>query len=113
MLALVTAVVKPHVIEDVKEALDGVGATGMTVTEVAGYGRQRGHTETYRGAEYQISFTPKVRVEVVVPLETAERVAAAIIGAARTGFIGDGKIWITEVSRLYRVRTGEAGTDAL
>ena len=113
MLHLVTAVVKPHKIEDVKEALKGVGVQGMTVSEVKGFGRQGGHTETYRGAEYTIDFVPKVKIEVVCGTEDADKVADAIAGAAQTGKIGDGKIWMTTVDRLVRIRTGEMGSDAV
>ena len=113
MLHLVTAVVKPHKLEDVKEALKGVGVQGMTVSEVKGFGRQGGHTETYRGAEYTIDFVPKVKIEVVCGTEDAEKVADAIAGAAQTGKIGDGKIWMTAVDRLVRIRTGEMGSDAV
>jgi nitrogen regulatory protein P-II 1 len=113
MLHLITAVVKPHKLEDVKEALKGVGVQGMTVSEVKGFGRQGGHTETYRGAEYTIDFVPKVKIEVVCGTEDAEKVADAIAGAAQTGKIGDGKIWMTEVARLVRIRTGEMGGDAV
>ena len=112
-LALITAIVKPHVVDGVKEALQRAGVTGMTVTEVTGFGRQKGHTETYRGAEYEVSFIPKVRIDVVVAAESAEDVAQSVIDAARTGNIGDGKVWITDVGRLYRVRTGETGPAAL
>ena len=113
MLHLVTAVVKPHKLEDVKEALKGVGVQGMTVSEVKGFGRQGGHTETYRGAEYTIDFVPKVKIEVVCGTEEADKVADAIAGAAQTGKIGDGKIWMTSVDSLVRIRTGEMGTDAV
>jgi len=113
MLHLITAVVKPHKLEDVKEALKGVGVQGMTVSEVKGFGRQGGHTETYRGAEYTIDFVPKVKIEVVCGTEDAEKVADAIAGAAQTGKIGDGKIWMTSVDRLIRIRTGEMGSDAV
>ena len=113
MLHLVTAVVKPHKLEDVKEALKGVGVQGMTVSEVKGFGRQGGHTETYRGAEYTIDFVPKVKIEVVCGTEDADKVADAIAGAAQTGKIGDGKIWMTTVDRLVRIRTGEMGSDAV
>ena len=113
MLHLVTAVVKPHKLEDVKEALKGVGVQGMTVSEVKGFGRQGGHTETYRGAEYTIDFVPKVKIEVVCGTEDADKVADAIAGAAQTGKIGDGKIWMTAVDRLVRIRTGEMGSDAV
>jgi nitrogen regulatory protein P-II 1 len=113
VLHLVTAIVKPHKVEAVKEALTGVGVTGMTVTEVKGFGRQGGHTETYRGAEYQIDFVPKVRVEVLCPTEEAEKIVGAIAESAKTGKIGDGKIWLTPVDRAVRIRTGELGTDAV
>ena len=113
MLHLITAVVKPHKLEDVKEALKGVGVQGMTVSEVKGFGRQGGHTETYRGAEYTIDFVPKVKIEVVCGTEDADKVADAIAGAAQTGKIGDGKIWMTTVDRLVRIRTGEMGSDAV
>jgi nitrogen regulatory protein P-II 1 len=113
VLHLVTAVIKPHKLDDVKEALKGVGVQGMTVSEVKGFGRQGGHTETYRGAEYTIDFVPKVKIEVVCGTEDAEKVADAIAGAAQTGKIGDGKIWMTTVDRLVRIRTGEMGGDAV
>ena len=113
MLHLVTAVIKPHKLDDVKEALKGVGVQGMTVSEVKGFGRQGGHTETYRGAEYTIDFVPKVKIEVVCGTEDADKVADAIAGAAQTGKIGDGKIWMTTVDRLVRIRTGEMGSDAV
>jgi len=113
VLHLITAVVKPHKLEDVKEALKGVGVQGMTVSEVKGFGRQGGHTETYRGAEYTIDFVPKVKIEVVCATEEADKVADAIAGAAQTGKIGDGKIWMTTVDRLVRIRTGEMGGDAV
>ena len=113
MLHLVTAVIKPHKLEDVKEALKGVGVQGITVSEVKGFGRQGGHTETYRGAEYTIDFVPKVKIEVVCGTDEAEKVADAISAAAQTGKIGDGKIWMTAVDRLVRIRTGEMGADAI
>jgi nitrogen regulatory protein P-II 1 len=113
VLHLVTAIVKPHKLDAVKEALTGVGVTGMTVTEVKGFGRQGGHTETYRGAEYQIDFVPKVRIEVLCPTDEAEKIADAIAESARTGKIGDGKIWISPIDRAVRIRTGEQGTDAV
>lgn len=113
MLHLVTAIIKPHRLENVKDALTEAGTSGMTISEVRGFGRQGGHTETYRGAEYQIDFIPKVKLEVVVGTDDAERVAEVIADAARTGQIGDGKVWITEVDRLTRIRTGEKGTDAV
>ena len=112
-MKLVTAVVKPHKLEDVKSALEGAGVQGMTITEVQGFGRQRGHTEVYRGAEYQIDFVPKVKVEVVVEDGAALGVTEAIQTAARTGKIGDGKVWVVPVEHLARVRTGEMGVEAL
>jgi nitrogen regulatory protein P-II 1 len=113
MLHLVTAVIKPHALEPVKEALKGIGVAGMTVSEVKGFGRQGGHTETYRGAEYQVDFVPKVKLEIVVGTEDAEKVADAIRQAAGSGKIGDGKIWMAPVDRLVRIRTGEMGADAI
>jgi nitrogen regulatory protein P-II 1 len=113
VLHLVTAIVKPHKLEDVKDALKGQGVQGITVTEVRGFGRQGGHSETYRGAEYTIDFVPKVKVEVLVGTEDAEKVADVIAKAAHTGQIGDGKLWITPVDRALRIRTGEQGTDAI
>jgi nitrogen regulatory protein P-II 1 len=112
-MKLVTAVVKPHRIEAVKEALREIGVSGLTTTDVEGFGRQRGHTEVYRGAEYQVDFVPKVRVDVVVVDEGVDEVVDAIAAAARTGKIGDGKLWVTEVDRVLRIRTGEMGPDAL
>jgi nitrogen regulatory protein P-II 1 len=112
-MKLVTAVVKPHRIEEVKEALRDIGVSGLTTTDVEGFGRQRGHTEVYRGAEYQVDFVPKVRVEVVVGDEGVDEVVDAIAAAARTGKIGDGKLWVTDVERVLRIRTGEMGPDAL
>jgi nitrogen regulatory protein P-II 1 len=112
-MKLVTAVVKPHRIEEVKEALRDIGVSGLTTTDVECFGRQRGHTEVYRGAEYQVDFVPKVRIEVVVDDEDADGVVDAITKAARTGKIGDGKIWVTDVDRVIRIRTGEMGPDAL
>jgi nitrogen regulatory protein P-II 1 len=113
MQSLVTAIIKPHALDAVKDALRGLGVQGMTVDEVKGVGRQGGHTETYRGAEYVIDLLPKVKVEVVVPTEEAEKVVTAIADAARTGKIGDGKIWVSQVDRVVRIRTGEQGDDAL
>ncbi|MGV3760278.1 MAG: P-II family nitrogen regulator [Actinomycetota bacterium] len=113
MLSLVTAVIKPFAVDAVKDALKGAGVAGLTLTEVKGFGRQGGHTETYRGAEYAVDFVPKVKVEVVVPLEDAESVANVIRQAASSGKIGDGKIWITSVDRVIRIRTGEMGVDAI
>jgi nitrogen regulatory protein P-II 1 len=112
-MKLVTAVVKPHRIEEVKEALREIGVSGLTTTDVEGFGRQRGHTEVYRGAEYQVDFVPKVRVDVVVDDDGVDEVIDAIAGAARTGKIGDGKLWVTDVDRVMRIRTGEMGPDAL
>jgi nitrogen regulatory protein P-II 1 len=113
MLSLITAVIKPYTLEPVKEALKGLGVTGMTITEVKGFGRQGGHTETYRGAEYSVEFVPKVKLEVLVPTEDADRLTQAIVQAANSGKIGDGKIWVTTIDRTVRVRTGEMGTDAI
>jgi len=112
-MKLVTAIIKPFKLEDVKEALETQGIHGMTVSEASGFGRQRGHTEVYRGAEYTVDLVPKVRVEVVVDDADAERVVAAIVGAAQTGKIGDGKVWVVPVEAVVRVRTGESGPDAL
>jgi nitrogen regulatory protein P-II 1 len=112
-MILVTAVVKPFALGDVKSALERLGVLGMTVTEVKGYGRQKGHTEVYRGAEYDVDLIPKVRVEVVVADDIADRVVDAVAAAARTGKIGDGKVWTTPVGTIVRVRTGERGPDAL
>ncbi len=113
MLQLVTAIVKPHKLEEVKDALRGIGVQGLTVQEVKGFGRQGGHTETYRGSEYQIDFVPKVKIEVLVAREDADKVADAIMRAAQTGKIGDGKVWVTAIERAMRVRTGEMGVDAI
>ena len=112
-MKLVTAIVKPFVLEDVKAALEQIGVLGMTVSEVQGYGRQKGHTEVYRGAEYSVDFVPKVRVEVVADDALADKVVDAVVEAARTGKIGDGKVWVTPVDSVIRVRTGERGTDAI
>jgi nitrogen regulatory protein PII len=112
-MKLITAVVKPFKLDDVKDALKSAGITGMTVTEVRGFGRQGGHTETYRGAEYKIDFIPKVAVEVVVDDGHVDAVVDVIVAAAATGKIGDGKIWVTDVERLVRIRTGEEGADAV
>ena len=112
-MILVTAIVKPFALSDIRSALERLGVLGMTVSEVQGYGRQKGHTEVYRGAEYTVDFVPKVRVEVVVDDESAEKVVDAVVEAARTGKIGDGKVWTTRVEQIVRVRTGERGTDAL
>jgi len=112
-MKLITAVVKPFKLEDVKEALKGADVHGMTVTEVQGFGRQAGHTEVYRGTEYKIDFVPKARIEVVVDDADANRIMDVIVEAARTGKIGDGKVWVTPVDSVVRVRTGERDGDAL
>ena len=112
-MRLVTAIVKPFKLDDVKSALEAVGVQGLTVSEVQGFGRQRGHTEVYRGAEYTVDFVPKVRVEVLVDDADAGAVLDAVIMAAQTGSIGDGKVWSTPVDEVVRVRTGERGTEAL
>ena len=112
-MRLVTAVVKPFKLDDVKSALEAAGVQGMTVSEVQGFGRQRGHTEVYRGAEYTVDLVPKVRIEVLVEDEDATLVTKVIIKAAQTGKIGDGKVWVVPVEDVARVRTGEHGTDAL
>lgn len=112
-MKLVTAVIKPFKLDDVKTALQEAGITGMTVSEAQGFGRQGGHTEVYRGAEYRIDFVPKVRVEVVVSDSDAARVVEVLVDAGRTGRIGDGKVWITPVEDLVRIRTGERGDDAV
>ena len=112
-MKLITAVVKPHRLDEIKEALQAFGVHGLTVTEASGYGRQRGHTEVYRGAEYQVDFIPKARIDVIVDDDHVDAVIEAIVGAARTGKIGDGKVWVTAVESLVRVRTGEHGIEAL
>jgi nitrogen regulatory protein P-II 1 len=112
-LKLVTAVLKPHVLDEVKDALRAAGVSGMTVTAAQGIGRQGGHTETYRGSEYTVDLLPKVRLEVVVDVFDAERVAHLIADTARSGKIGDGKVWITDVDEIIRIRTGETGAEAL
>ncbi len=112
-MKLVTAIIQPHRLENVRQALTAIGIDGMTVTEVRGYGRQRGHTEIYRGAEYAISFTPKLRVEVALADSRVDDAIAAITQAARTGKIGDGKIFTMDLQSALRVRTGETGDDAL
>ena len=112
-MKLVTAIIKPFTLDDVKAALEQIGVLGMTVSEVQGYGRQKGHTEVYRGAEYSVDFVPKVRVEVLVDDAAAEKTVETIVDTARTGKIGDGKVWVTPVDAVVRVRTGERGTDAL
>lgn len=112
-MKLVTAIVKPFKLEDVKTALELHGIEGLTITEVQGFGRQRGHTEVYRGAEYQVDFVPKIKIDVLVSDEQATAVVDSLVEAARTGQIGDGKVWVTDVQDLVRVRTGERGSDAL
>jgi nitrogen regulatory protein P-II 1 len=112
-MRLVTAVIKPFKLDDVKQALEAVGVAGLTVSEASGYGRQRGHTEVYRGAEYVVDFVPKLRLEVVCEEADAAAVVTAITDAARTGKIGDGKVWTVEVDGLVRIRTGERGSDAV
>jgi len=112
-MKLITAVVKPFRLDDVRNALAEVGVQGMTVTEVKGFGRQRGHTELYRGAEYVVDFLPKVKVEVAVTDELTERVVEAIIEAAKTGKVGDGKIFVTNLDQVFRIRTGETGDQAI
>jgi nitrogen regulatory protein PII len=112
-MKLVTAIVKPFKLDDVKDALKDAGVTGVTVTEVRGFGRQGGHTETYRGAEYKIDFVPKVQLTVVVDDDSVDAIVDVVVAAASTGKIGDGKIWVTTVDRLVRIRTGEEGADAI
>jgi nitrogen regulatory protein P-II 1 len=112
-MKLITAVVKPHQVDEIKIQLNSIGVQGMTVTEAQGYGRQGGHTETYRGTEYKVSFTPKSRLEIVVDDSQVDSVVQTVADAARTGKIGDGKIWVTEVSTMVRIRTGEVGSDAI
>ena len=112
-MKLVTAIVKPFKLDDVKAALETLGVLGLTVSEVRGYGRQKGHTEVYRGAEYTVDLVPKVRIEVLVDDLDAEKVVDTVVEAARTGKIGDGKVWVTPVDAVVRVRTGERGADAL
>ena len=112
-MKLVTAIVKPHRLDEVKEALRDLGVHGLTTTDVEGFGRQRGHTEVYRGAEYQVDFVPKVKVEVLVADGDVQGVVDALVKAARTGKIGDGKLWVTEAEQVIRIRTGEMGPDAV
>ena len=112
-MKLITVIVKPFKLDDVREALAEVGVTGLTVTEVKGFGRQKGHTELYRGAEYVVDFLPRMKIEVVANEGDVDRCVEAIIGAARTGKIGDGKIFVTEVERVVRIRTGEEGEAAV
>ncbi len=112
-MKLITAVVKPFRLDEVKEALKAAGVAGITVSEVQGFGRQAGHTEVYRGTEYQVDFVPKVRLELVVDDADVARLVEVISGAAKTGKIGDGKVWVTPVDSLVRIRTGEQGVDAV
>ncbi len=112
-MKLITAIIKPFKVDDVKDALKAIGIQGLTVGEVRGFGRQGGHTETYRGAEYKIDFVPKIQLELVVDDAVADSAIEAIASSAATGKIGDGKIWVTSVERLIRIRTGEEGTDAI
>ena len=112
-MKLVTAIIKPFKLDDAREALSEIGVSGLTVTEVKGFGRQKGHTELYRGAEYVVDFLPKVKIEVVIRDDQADACVEAISEAARTGKIGDGKIFITEVERAFRIRTGEQNEEAL
>ena len=112
-MKLVTAIIKPFKLDDVKDALKTAGVTGITVEEVRGFGRQGGHTETYRGSEYKIDFVPKVSLSVVIDDDAVDGVVETIVASAATGKIGDGKIWVTDVERLVRIRTGEEGADAI
>jgi nitrogen regulatory protein P-II 1 len=109
----VEAVVRPHLLDAVKTALQDVGIVGMTVSEVKGFGRQKGHTETYRGSEYKVDFLPKVKIEIVIPNELLEKVIEAVLKTAKTGKFGDGKIFVTSLENVVRIRTGERGEDAL
>jgi len=112
-MKLVIAIIKPFKLEEVRDALTAIGVHGMTITEVKGYGRQKGHTEIYRGAEYAVNFLPKIRIEVAVATDAADRVVEAIGTAAKTGQIGDGKIFVAPIEQAVRIRTGETGADAL
>ena len=112
-MKLVTAIIKPFKLDEVRDALTAIGVHGMTITEVKGYGRQKGHTEIYRGAEYAVNFLPKIRVEVAVPTDRVAKVVDAIVGAAKTGQIGDGKIFVSTIDSAVRIRTGETDTNAL
>jgi nitrogen regulatory protein P-II 1 len=112
-MQLVTAIIKPHMLDAVKDALKGAGVNGITVSEVKGFGRQGGHTETYRGTEYTIDFVPKVRLEIVVDDGDVDGIVDAVAKSAQTGKIGDGKIWVAPLGRLVRIRTGEEGVDAI
>jgi len=112
-MKLVTAIVKPFKLEEIKEALNALGVEGLTVSEASGYGRQRGHTEVYRGAEYTVDLVPKVRLEVLIDDERVDAIVASIVQAAHTGRIGDGKVWVVPVESVTRVRTGETGSEAI
>ena len=112
-MKLVTAIIKPFKLDEVREALSAIGVTGITVTEVKGFGRQKGHTELYRGAEYVVDFLPKIKIEAAIKSDLLEQVIEAIEKSANTGKIGDGKIWVASVDRLVRIRTGEEGPDAI
>ncbi|MBU2978615.1 MULTISPECIES: P-II family nitrogen regulator [unclassified Alteromonas] len=112
-MKLVTAIIKPFKLDDVREAISEIGIDGLTVTEVKGFGRQKGHTELYRGAEYQVDFLPKVKLEIAVQDDQVERLVEAIVGAAKTGKIGDGKVFVYSLEHAVRIRTGEADADAL
>ena len=112
-MKLVTAIIKPHMLDEVRDTLSRVGVAGLTVTEVKGFGRQKGHTEIYRGAEYSVDFVPKIKIEIVVPADRAETVVDTIKSAARTGQIGDGKVFVSDMEQAVRIRTSEAGEDAL
>lgn len=112
-MKLVTAIIKPFKLDDVREAISEIGIDGLTVTEVKGFGRQKGHTELYRGAEYQVDFLPKVKLEIAVQADQVERLVEAIVGAAKTGKIGDGKVFVYDLQHAVRIRTGEVDTEAL
>jgi nitrogen regulatory protein P-II 2 len=112
-MKMVMAIIKPFKLEEVRQALDGLGIEGLTVTEVKGYGRQKGHTEIYRGAEYEVSFIPKVKIEIIVQTESVEKVVEAVSTSAKTGQIGDGKIFVSPIEQTVRIRTGETDADAL
>ena len=112
-MKMITAIIKPFKLDDVREALSAIGVSGITVEEVKGFGRQKGHTELYRGAEYVVDFLPKIRVEIAVNAELADQVIEAVTTAARTGKIGDGKIFVSNLEQVVRIRTGESGTDAI
>jgi len=112
-MKLIVAIIKPFRVDDVKDALKDLGVQGLTISDVQGFGRQRGHTEVYRGAEYTVDFLPKVRIEILVADDEVERVAEKLMETARTGKIGDGKVWVVPVEHVWRIRTGEAGPDAV